>query len=137
MPVPTIMAFFLLFLSFIGFLLSAYISYKRTKKEKLVCVIGNDCDKVINSKYARSFLVSNEVIGMIFYALIFITTLIFLSSPSLLTPTIIFSRAIIVGISALFSIYLSIVQVFVLRELCDYCLAANIINIILFIALFF
>jgi len=53
--------------------------------------------------------VPNEVIGMIYYTLLFITTLIFLSSPSLLTPTIVFARAAIVGIAALFSIYLSIV----------------------------
>ena len=127
----------LIILSVIGFLLSFYIFYKKKRKEKLVCIIGKDCNKVINSKYARFFFASNEVIGMVYYTLIFITTLIFLSSPLLLTSTIVFSRAVIVGIAALFSIYLSIVQVFVLKELCDYCLAANIINIILFIALFF
>ena len=126
----------LVILSIIGLILSSYIYYKRTRKQKLVCVIGDDCNKVIKSKYGRSLIVPNDVIGIIYYIVILISSLIFLIYPEFLTNFVILGRIFIVGIAALFSLYLSFVQIFVLKELCEYCLGANFINILIFIFLF-
>ena len=126
----------LIILSLFGLILSAYIHIKTTKKEKLVCAIGNDCNKVINSKYGKTFILSNDVIGILYYLLILISTIIFLIFPEYLTGLIILVRLIIVGGAALFSVYLTFVQIFILKELCEYCLGANFINVLLFIFLF-
>lgn len=127
----------LIILSLVGLLLSSYIYYKKTRKEKLVCLIGKDCDKVIRSKYANSLLMPNDVIGIIYYAIILISTLIFIQYPLLLISSVILIRAIMVAVAAIFSIYLTLIQLFILKELCEYCLVANLINVLIFIALFF
>ena len=126
----------LIILSLIGLLLSVYIYYKRSRKEKLVCLIGKDCNKVIQSKYAKSLFVPNDVVGIIYYTAILISTIIFLVYPSFLISFVVLIRAFIITVAALFSIYLTYVQVFVLKEFCDYCIAANIINVLIFLFLF-
>ncbi len=129
MPTESLIFLFL----FLGFIVSFYIYYKKTKKEKLVCYIGKDCNRVLESRYSKVFSVPNEVIGMLYYALISIITLILI----LYIPVgiLIQGRLMIVGLAALYSIYLTSIQLFVLKELCEYCLAVNIINIAIFILL--
>ena len=126
----------LIIISLIGLLLSSYIYYKRTRKQKLVCVIGNDCDKVIKSKYGRTFILPNDVVGIIYYVIILISSIIFLLFPHLLTSVIVIGRIFLFGVAASFSVYLAFVQIFILKELCEYCMGANLINVIIFILLF-
>ena len=121
-------------LALVGFVLSLYIFLKKQRKEKIFCLIGKDCDKVIHSQYS-THLVENEILGMIYYFLLVLTSIIFILSPALLITPIITTRIITVGFAALFSIYLSIIQISKLKELCEYCLGANLINIILFVIL--
>ena len=126
----------LVVLSLFGLVLSSYIYYKRTRKQELVCVIGDDCNKVIKSKYGKTFIIPNDVVGIFYYILILISSLIFLIFPEFLTNLVVLGRFIVVGIAALFSVYLSLVQIFILKELCEYCLGANFINLLIFIFLF-
>ncbi len=128
---------YLLFaLSLAGFFLSLYIYCKRRQKEKLVCVIGDDCNKVVYSKYSSQFGIPNELFGMIYYVIIFVSSVVFWVNPVLLTIPILWARTILVIGAAAFSVYLTGIQIFVLKELCEYCLIVNLINLILFLALF-
>lgn len=127
----------LLFLSLSGFFLSLYIFFKRKYKEKLKCVIGKECNRVLYSKFSSQFGVSNEIMGIIYYSLIFISSLLFLTYPNILNYFLTLSRTIVVGVAMLFSIYLSTIQIFILREYCEYCLAANLINVFIFISIFY
>ena len=79
----------ILLLAFIGIYLSFFIFRKKYKKEKLVCYLGEDCNKVIYSKYSRLlFNIPNEILGILYYSLVFITTLFFIINPELLTISI-------------------------------------------------
>jgi len=123
-------------LSIAGLILSTYVHKKKAKKEKLICILGKNCDKVVNSKYGKTFGLDNDIMGIIYFIALLISSAAFIIYPSLLTENIEFLRIIIVGISVLFSIYLTAIQLFVLKDLCEYCMGANIINVIIFILLF-
>ena len=125
----------LLLISILGLILSLYITYKRSKKEKLICRIGNDCDKVLNSKYSNVIKIPNEILGVIYFAALILSTILFNIYPSYLTSLIETIRIIITGISAFVALTLIYVQIKILKELCEYCLAVDTLIILVFITL--
>ncbi|MBI2663707.1 vitamin K epoxide reductase family protein [Candidatus Woesearchaeota archaeon] len=130
--------YIIIILSLIGFSLSFYIWYNKVNNKKLSCIIGQDCNKVVRSKYSTTFGIENEIIGMIYYALLIIISIMMLRSPFFSTLNVVnHGILIIAGISAFSSVYLTFVQIFKLKEFCEYCLAANLINWIIFIIVLF
>jgi uncharacterized membrane protein len=125
----------LLALSAVGFLISYHIHAKKKKAEKLVCYVGKDCDKVIHSEYnALIFGIHNEVLGMIYYGFaIVLTVLPFLSVSMLLGFPLTSILLVVSGLAALFSVILTFIQVFLLRELCEYCLISAAVSIAMFV----
>ena len=125
----------LLILSALGFSISYYVWYKNNlKKEKLVCMIGHDCGKMINSKYGKIFGISPSVMGVFYFGFIFIIALLhFLFIEFFTLNYVLFGKIIITGIAALFSIYSLFLQFFILKELCEYCLSLSILGIAIFV----
>jgi len=121
----------LLVLATLGFFLTSYIWYKKAYKQKLVCAIGHDCEKVINSKYSKIFFIDNTVIGILYYLFMALSA-IFSFSGLFITL-----RAIGSAGAALFSLYLTYIQLAVLKEWCEYCLASALISIAIFLVLVF
>ncbi len=127
-----------LILAIIGFALSFYIWNKKTRNEELYCIIGEDCNKVIHSEYAETFGIENTVLGMVYYTGIFIISWVSIMWPkTLMFSFFLTSHLIITGLAALVSLYLTFIQLFKIRELCEYCLAntAIILAIFVFMAL--
>ena len=62
---------YLVILSLIGFAVSFYIYYTKKYDKKLHCILGEDCDAVVKSKYGKTFGMENTLPGMLYYALIF------------------------------------------------------------------
>lgn len=119
--------------SFIGFLISSYLWHKKTNNKKPICFIGNSCGEVIYSSYSKTFGIENEILGMIYYGLIFLTysTFVFLPiSPSQLVE---FGLFLLTLGAALFSIYLLFIQGFVLKAWCEWCITTAIASIIIFV----
>ncbi|MBI2667993.1 vitamin K epoxide reductase family protein [Candidatus Woesearchaeota archaeon] len=128
----------IIILAILGFIISFIIWHAKINNKKLVCVIGQDCNKVINSKYSKTLGINNEVLGMLYYSLLIIISIAMLKFPSFSTINIVnMGRMIITLFSALFSIYLTYVQIFRLKEYCEYCWSVNIINIIIFLVILF
>ncbi len=133
----------LLPLSIFGFVLAAYILYKKRHAERLVCVIGTDCNKVINSKYGNIFGVDNTAVGIAYYGSIFlfeIAQLILLKvgwlSAEWLFPLYLLKMAVS-GIAAIFSLYLIFVQLAIIKEWCEYCLVSSLISLTIFLVVLF
>ncbi|BCX15633.1 MAG: hypothetical protein KatS3mg097_525 [Candidatus Parcubacteria bacterium] len=57
-------------LAAIGISETVYLIRKRIASEKPVCIIGEDCTKVLTSKYSRLFLIPNDVLGFLAYIVI-------------------------------------------------------------------
>lgn len=116
-------------LAILGLLISAYILYAKGWNKKLVCLIGEDCDRVVKSRYGYLFFgIPNELFGVVYYAL-----------AAMLFGADVGTRSLFPAIAAiafLASLYLAAVQAFVLREWCEFCLITAAINgIILFFIL--
>ena len=127
----------LLLLAFLGFLDSAYLLIKKLKNEKLVCFIGNDCEKVVKSKYGSLLGFPNEVLGVLFYLGVVGAILLMAQGSAVLLG---FSILILVrsaAVLALFgSLYLLYVQAFKLKMWCEYCIASALINGVILILVF-
>lgn len=54
-------------LACIGIAETAYLIETRKKGENPVCVVGENCEKVLGSKYSKVILFHNDVWGLLFY----------------------------------------------------------------------
>lgn len=128
------MTLYLIALSAAGFFLSLYIHHRKRTQQKLVCIIGTDCDAVVNSEWGKMFGIPNEVLGMAYY--LFIaggTTLFFLGIDTFVFLSVPIVLMLVAGAVMLVSFFLVGVQAFVLKDWCDLCLASAGINITIFV----
>ena len=72
----------LLILSVVGFAVSFYIYYTKKYDKNMYCIIGQDCDAVVKSKYGKTFGIENTIPGMIYYVLVFFCLLMLLGYTS-------------------------------------------------------
>ena len=114
-------------LAVVGFAISWQINRKKSSKEKLVCVIGKDCDKVVHSRYASTIGIDNQILGMAYYAFVAIFAAALIGG--LVWPdTILLLFKLASAGAAIFSLYLVFIQAFILKEWCEWCLASALIN---------
>src|SRR3989344_8028735 len=120
----------LIALSIVGFAVSFYIFYSKKYDKPMHCMIGQDCDAVVKSKYGKTFGVENTVPGMIYYLLIFAYAAGMLLNRNIFKGNIIYHFLVIASIgSVLFSVYLTAVQAFILKKWCEYCIVSSIASL--------
>lgn len=108
-------------LACIGIAETVYLIKKRKVSERPVCVIGENCAKVLESQYNRLFGVNNDVLGLLFYiAVSVITALIVIGIGNLLFWEKLAKIAILAG--AALSIFLTYLQWKVIRAWCFWCI---------------
>ena len=113
-------------LAILGFLLSLYFLYVKTKQKnnnyKALCDISDtiSCSKAAKSNYSALFGFSNAILGVIFYPIVFILQL---SSFNFY----IFYLSIIASLFSLYLIYIS----FKIKVLCPVCITTYIINFLI------
>lgn len=107
-----------------GFLLAFYIHHKKYAREVLVCPLGSNCDAVIQSEFSRFFGVPVELLGMAYYGIIAVGYGAFLILPSIARPEVIFAFLVLTTAAFLFSLYLTFIQAFALRQWCTWCLTS-------------
>lgn len=124
-----------LLLSILGFLNAFYLYWQHNREvatgQKMFCLIGGDCGKVVGSKFGRTFGIKNEIIGMTYYLLLAAYSLVSMVTPSLAEILIIWAKMVVI-LATVFSLYLLYVQAYVLRQFCSWCLIAISINILIF-----
>jgi uncharacterized membrane protein len=128
--------YILITLGFAGLVLAYYIQKKKRLAEPLICPIGADCDRVIHSRYSRLFNVPVETVGAVYYSIVLLTYAIFFVSPELHSAGAALVILEITAVAFLFSLYLTGVQIFVLREWCTWCIiSALLCTVILYLEL--
>lgn len=97
-----------------------------------MCVIGHDCNEVLNSSFAYLFGIRTAYIGLVFYLVIaFISLTVVLSNIRLwFLPIFIFAI-----MAVALSLYLIWVQWRIVRKWCAHCLYSALINILILSAL--
>jgi uncharacterized membrane protein len=117
-----------------GFAVSWYIYRTKRKHKKLVCIIGKDCNRVVESKYNTLLGIPNEILGLLYYAFVILLVLGILLEIERVGPvTLLFALVASGFIAAFFSTVLLIIQAFMLRKWCEYCIVSAGISIAIFI----
>jgi uncharacterized membrane protein len=119
-------------LAFCGLSDSVYIAQNETSHTPLLCNVNNlsGCNIVASSQYAHLFGIPLAEYGALFYALIFIIAAL---------EIIVFDqllRRVLQGLSLvgiLISLYLTFLEIFVIRALCIYCLGSACIALLIFV----
>ncbi len=110
------------FIALAGFLLAMFLlKKKRSHVEQFICPFRGNCAQVIHSEFSKFLGVPVEFIGVTYYAsivlghgliLLFPQTFIWLKPYLLLASSMAF----------LFSLYLTFIQLVVLKKICTWCL---------------
>jgi len=113
-----------------GFTISEYIYRKKKSGQSLVCPLKGHCDPVINSKYSEIMGVPVVLIGMFYYGAIMMSELFII-----LQPHDTFKLVVLVASagSFLFSIYLTGIQAFLIKNYCTWCLGSAAISTLIFV----
>jgi uncharacterized membrane protein len=116
-----------------GFGLCLYIITSKHGSKTLVCPLEGSCDTVIHSKHSVLFGIPLEILGICYYSIVFFAYgifALFIHSPHPLSFIIICS---ISGLAFLLSVYLVMLQAFVLKHWCTWCLVSAGISVVIFI----
>ena len=119
--------------AFGGLFITHLIHSKKKYGHLLVCPIGADCDPVIYSKYSQLFRIPLETVGAIYYTIIVLTYATFQVIPNLHSPGAALVLLELTTVALLFSIYLTGIQAFVLKQWCTWCLFSAAICLIIFL----
>ena len=120
---------FFSFLCMLGFADSLYLYYKSVKKHQLVCPLKSHCNVVLNSRWNRFLGIKNEVWGALYYAGVAVLGFGAFRS-NILEPFLI---VVATGCGFLYSLYLTRIQIFKIKEYCLYCLFSALISLLLFL----
>jgi uncharacterized membrane protein len=108
-------------LSALGISETVYLIRKRRALQAPVCLIGEDCVKVLTSRYRRLFGVSNDILGFLFYVLIsFLAAFLVIGVQPLELWGNLFKIAVALG--SLISLFLVYLQWRVIQAWCFWCL---------------
>lgn len=108
-------------LSAIGISETVYLIRKRIASEKPVCPLGEECIKVLTSKYSKMFIVPNDVLGLFTYIVIsFIAAFLVIGvEPMFLWNFVI---KLLVAVASLISILFTYLQWRIIQAWCFWCL---------------
>jgi uncharacterized membrane protein len=103
-----------------GVTVAGYLTWAHYGSGSVVCPVGGGCETVQESEYAEIAGVPVAVLGLIGYVVLL--ALIVWDAPSARL-----AAATLALVGLLFSIYLLIVQAFVLEAFCVWCLANDVV----------
>lgn len=119
----------LVIISTAGLFLAAYIYQKKHGRRGLmVCPLRFDCHTVIYSQHSVFMGLPNEVMGMLYYGFVALSYLAMLVWPQLATGLLGFFLLFATTLAFLFSLYLTALQIFVIRKLCSLCLTSALLS---------
>ncbi len=119
--------------SLIGFLDALYLFYMEITG-KFQCLINKgvfQCETVNSSPYAKFLGVHVSLWGMIFYILVIVLLFLSLISKNEYFLSFFLPIASLFGLG--FSIYLTIVEIFIIKLVCEFCLLSAICSIVLIV----
>jgi uncharacterized membrane protein len=103
-----------------GFGIAAYLTWVHYDEGALVCVAGGGCETVQQSGYAEIAGIPVALLGLVSYA-------IMLGLVVRDTPYARLGAAMLAFVGLAFSVYLVVVQLFVIDAVCVWCLANDVL----------
>lgn len=125
----------IILLAVVGMGDSLYLNYERKRKRPPVCVIGHSCATVWESPYSKTFGVSNEIFGIIFYATIAVIESELLSKE--VPSSMIIGEYLILSAGLAMSFYFLYLQWRVIKVWCFWCTLSALVVFAMVVARFF
>ena|SRR3989338_524816 len=125
---------FLMALGWAGFALASYIFLKKWYQESLVCPLKAHCDPVIHSEFATFVGIPVEILGMFYYGSVAVFYGMLAIVPIVPGSTVSFLAVMFSTTAFLFSLYLTFIQAFAIRQWCSWCLVSAGISTTIFFA---
>ena len=125
-----IFAMLFLLISFAGFVDASFLTIKHFQGVEVNCNFTTGCGDVLNSKYSAIFGIPAALLGSLYYLGIFILSFIYLDVKK--KKILIYaSKLTILGILA--SAWFVFLQVFVIKQICQYCMYSAVASFLLFL----
>lgn len=119
-----------LIFAFLGFLDATYLTIVHYKNLIPPCSIAHGCETVLTSQYAMVGPVPIALIGAVFYLSVVVLLFLSLQTKKRMVINIILALCLACVVVAAVLVYL---QAFVLHAFCQYCLASEVIDVLLLI----
>lgn len=114
-----------------GLVNAGYLVRKHFQKKPLVCPFNHDCSVVTESKWGKIFFIRNEILGFLFYIFLLTNIIILIFNPELNILKTLILISTFLGL--LFSIFLVLLQKYVIKDYCFYCIISAIITLLIFL----
>jgi len=134
MSLETFLNLFLIAAALGGFALSFFIFISKRKAKPIACPMDGHCDDVVRSEFSKFFGVPVEILGMLYYAAAAAAYSVFYFYSGLAVPLAVLGMFGLSSFSFLFSLYLTFIQAFNLRQWCVWCLASAGLSSFIFLA---
>ncbi len=122
--------YFLLLLSFLGFLDSTFLAVLHYKNITPPCTITQGCEKVLSSEFATIYGIPISVLGSIYFFLLIILCVLLLQNNKAWIKKTLF---ILTALGTIAAIVLLYIQLAILNSLCQYCFLVELIIFMLLI----
>jgi len=118
----------ILVLSLVGLAVSGYLTYVHYNRAEGVCPIGGGCFDVWDSEYAEILGIPVALIGFLGYIALFGMSYLRLYYPDLGIAENFPTYMLLISITGgAFSIYLTLIEIFVIQAICDWCFSAFLV----------
>lgn len=114
----------------LGLFDAAYLTYLHYTNVLPPCSIAHGCEIVLTSKYSVIFGIPIAFIGVLFYLAVLILLFFWILTKKRLWSN---TLVIITGLDLIAALILVGLQAFILHAYCQYCLASEFIDLLLFI----
>lgn len=114
-------------LTLVGLAISVYMAYIELTTNPAVCGAIGDCNAVQQSDYAHLLGIPIGVIGVMGYLLMLGISLMIVRGPERYLSRSLWMLQVLVGVSAVFTIYLTFLEPFVIGAVCAWCLMSSLV----------
>jgi len=117
-----------------GLLLSLYVKKEKHHADDMAWPIGKNCGALMNGRFSKFLGIPLENIGIIYY-----TSAVFFYLATLfrdISPELMWVSLLVTGSAFGFSLYLTIIQLFVIKKWCTICLGSGAITFLIMVMSF-
>lgn len=119
--------------SLLGLAVASFLFYEYTFSSSVYCLVGTGCDTVRNSSFATFFSISIPVWGMAFYlGMAFFSIL---RSQNATNKQLFYLQLLGAIGGVVFGVYLTYLELFVIKAVCFWCVLSFIISILLLLSI--
>jgi len=124
-------ALFFAFLGLLGFIIALYLTVEHYRGLSVNCIVLSGCDKVLSSSYSEMFGIPVALFGVLYYFFIFCASLFFLFGNS---KKFLIAALLVTPVGFLASVWFVVLQFFIIKSICFYCMVSAFLSTTLFLA---